>query len=323
MSQNPIVSVIVPTYNRANVISETLDSILAQSFNNWECIVVDDGSTDATDDILEMYQLKDSRFRYYHRPNSHLAGGNGARNFGFKQSKGIYIQWFDSDDLMVPEKLELQVAIMQNHDVDFVVSKTKFFNKKNNSFFNYNFEASEVNFESYAIDYIRWITGDLLVKRSIAKKISFNENLTAGQEHNFNCKLLLVTNNLYYLSEFFTLRRYSENSIQGQRDQSLEMHNLKMFETHWFNYKDLAAIANSPKFNRYSMLQCVQCYLRSHNSINLPLGFKNELRKVFPRRYIYFYFAEIASKLFGKYYKFYEWLKNGEIFNTYNQRKIQ
>lgn len=106
-----LVSIIIPTYNRAHLIGETLDSVLAQTYQNWECIVVDDGSTDNTDEALAQYMEKDTRFRYYHRPKDRLPGGNAARNYGFEMSRGVYIQWFDSDDIMLPDFLEKKVAI--------------------------------------------------------------------------------------------------------------------------------------------------------------------------------------------------------------------
>ena len=68
MQEHPLVSIIILTYNRAHLIGETLDSVLAQTYTHWECIVVDDGSTDATDEVLATYVEKDSRFQYHHRP---------------------------------------------------------------------------------------------------------------------------------------------------------------------------------------------------------------------------------------------------------------
>src|SRR5690554_3366688 len=125
MNNLPLVSIIIPTYNRAHLIGETLDSVLAQTYTHWECIVVDDGSTDNTDEVMAEYLIKDSRIQYFHRPNTHLPGGNGARNYGFLQSKGKYIQWFDSDDLMDVEKLKVKVENIISYNVDFVISKTK------------------------------------------------------------------------------------------------------------------------------------------------------------------------------------------------------
>ena len=101
-----MVSIIIPTFNRAELIGETLDSILAQTYSDWECIIVDDGSTDNTHEIVTAYQKKDARFQFDHRPTDRLSGGNAARNYGFKISKGNFIQFFDSDDIMEPDHLE-------------------------------------------------------------------------------------------------------------------------------------------------------------------------------------------------------------------------
>src|SRR5690606_31488967 len=118
----PLVSIIIPTYNRAHLIGETLDSVLAQTYKNWECIVVDDGSTDGTDALLASYCKKDARFQYHHRPKEHLPGGNGARNYGFMLSKGEYIQWFDSDDVMEVNTLTEKISLALLHSADVVVN---------------------------------------------------------------------------------------------------------------------------------------------------------------------------------------------------------
>jgi glycosyltransferase involved in cell wall biosynthesis len=102
----PLVSIIIPTYNRSSVIRETLDSVFAQTYNNWECIIVDDGSTDNTSNVVLTYVAKDKRFHYYKRPDTHNEGGNGARNYGLEISKGVYVQFLDSDDLLAKNKLE-------------------------------------------------------------------------------------------------------------------------------------------------------------------------------------------------------------------------
>lgn len=85
-NQNPLVSIIIPTFNRAHLIGETLDSVLAQTYPNWECIVVDDGSTDNTDEVMAEYMARDARFQYHHRPEDRLPGGNAARNYGVEFS---------------------------------------------------------------------------------------------------------------------------------------------------------------------------------------------------------------------------------------------
>ena len=116
-----LVSVIIPAYNREFLIGETLESILNQSYTNWECLIIDDGSIDQTRRVVNEYVLLDNRFQYHLRPKNRKKGANACRNFGFELSKGDYIQWFDSDDLMHREKLRLKVECLENHNVDFIV----------------------------------------------------------------------------------------------------------------------------------------------------------------------------------------------------------
>lgn len=105
----PKVSVIIPTYNREKYIVETVESVFAQTFTDYEVIVIDDGSTDNTSVVLKPYL---DRITYIRKQN----GGQGsARNAGIKIAKGEYIAFLDSDDLWLPEKLEKQVKYLDQH----------------------------------------------------------------------------------------------------------------------------------------------------------------------------------------------------------------
>lgn len=101
------VSVIIPTYNRANLLAEAIDSVLAQSYTDYELIVIDDGSTDDTERVVHSYG---DRVRYYRQING---GVNNARNHAVRLAKGEYIALLDNDDLWLPFKLELEVAILE------------------------------------------------------------------------------------------------------------------------------------------------------------------------------------------------------------------
>jgi glycosyltransferase involved in cell wall biosynthesis len=116
MSTNLLVSVIIPTYNRVQYICEAIDSVLAQTYNNTEVIVVDDGSTDNTRDIIQQY---DSKVKYIFQNN---AGPSAARNNGIKQSSGELIAFLDSDDIWLAEKLELQIELMRQSQYIGLVS---------------------------------------------------------------------------------------------------------------------------------------------------------------------------------------------------------
>jgi len=101
------ISIIIPTYNRASIIPRTLDSIVAQTFKDWECLVVDDHSTDYTKDVIKTYSEKDSRIKYL--VNTRKKGAQGARNTGLYASASPWISFFDSDNALYPEFLQSMV----------------------------------------------------------------------------------------------------------------------------------------------------------------------------------------------------------------------
>ncbi|MHC4664341.1 MAG: glycosyltransferase family 2 protein [Planctomycetota bacterium] len=105
----PEVSVIIPTYNSADLVVEAIDSVLVQTYKDYELIIVDDGSTDDTAKVVEAYG---DRVRYLYQENAHIAA---ARNNGFRVSAGKYIAQLDADDLWLPEKLEKQLALFRNY----------------------------------------------------------------------------------------------------------------------------------------------------------------------------------------------------------------
>lgn len=111
-----MVSIIIPTYNRAPIISATLNSIFNQVYQNWKCFVVDDYSTDNTADIVRQYVAKDDRFRYLR--NERKKGAQGARNTGLYHCNSEWVIFFDSDNLMHPDFLQkLAAKIEDNVDV--------------------------------------------------------------------------------------------------------------------------------------------------------------------------------------------------------------
>jgi glycosyltransferase involved in cell wall biosynthesis len=116
MSQG-LVSVIIPTYNRAERLSEAIRSALAQTYTKLEAIVIDDGSTDDTAEVVGRVMRKDPRVRYIHQRNRGVAA---ARNFGISHLRGEYVAFLDSDDVWEPWKLELQVACIKQHRIGMV-----------------------------------------------------------------------------------------------------------------------------------------------------------------------------------------------------------
>lgn len=113
---NDLVSVVMPSYNTAEYISASIESVQAQTYTNWELIIVDDCSTDSTDVVVQKY-LNDTRIRYYQ--NETNCGAAISRNKALKEAKGKWIAFLDSDDLWLPEKLEKQIGFMEHNGYYF------------------------------------------------------------------------------------------------------------------------------------------------------------------------------------------------------------
>lgn len=121
----PLVSVVVPAYNFAHLVAETLDSLRAQTYANWECIVVDDGSTDDTAAVVARYAEREPRVRYVRQENARQAA---ARNTGLRHSAGEFFQFLDADDLIEPRKFARQVEFLEGHpEADIVYSNVRYF----------------------------------------------------------------------------------------------------------------------------------------------------------------------------------------------------
>lgn len=127
MLKEPAVTIIIPTLNRAHFLKEALNSIVQQTYSNWECLIIDDGSTDNTRQLIEGYKTEDKRFFYFQRTEEYTKGAAGARNYGLylADKRGAeFIQFFDDDDIMYPQKLELQLKpFLQDEKMVFTVCK--------------------------------------------------------------------------------------------------------------------------------------------------------------------------------------------------------
>lgn len=252
MTEQPLVSIIIPTYNRADLIGETLDSILAQTYHNWECIVVDDGSTDNTSEVLANYTKKDSRISYYHRPNQYKAGGNGARNYGLDLSKGNYINWFDSDDVMMTRFISEKVNSVEDNDLIICSHNTIDYQLKLIKQYDIILD------KNILYDYLVWgdkfnvLTPSILFKRSflIQNKFRFNEIILRGQEAEF---LLNIFSKKYHDLKFkiinkplFSYRQHA-NTKTSENSKKVKKFNYSIL------YVYFQKLSISKEFNFFSL----------------------------------------------------------------------
>ncbi len=197
--EEPLISVVIPTYNRADLISISINSAINQSYKNIEIILIDDGSTDNTKEVVQA--IHDSRIRYIKHPKN--LGGNASRNAGIEAAKGEYIAFLDSDDTWVENKLELQIASIQKYlHKEKVVSYTQIFYSdkgiNNNTYHTFNEEffmpkrgkkSDETLAEYLFCNRGEMFTSTLLLHKSLLLSTRFRENLRKHQEYDLCLRL--------------------------------------------------------------------------------------------------------------------------------------
>ena len=140
--ENELISIIVPIYNVENYLRQCLDSIVSQTYQNFECLLINDGSSDNSADICREYIEKDSRFRYFEKEN---VGVSSARNLGIERSKGQYITFIDSDDWVDSEYLEVLYRALIEEKADIAITTYKQFNMDDNCYYVYSYQRGMKN----------------------------------------------------------------------------------------------------------------------------------------------------------------------------------
>jgi glycosyltransferase involved in cell wall biosynthesis len=210
-----LISIIIPTYNRAHLIGDTLDSVLAQTYTNWECIIVDDGSTDNTDEIVNKYVIKDGRFQYHKRPHYRTKGANACRNYGFEISKGDYINWIDSDDTIHKDFIAEKINSFTTN-IDVVISKTVFTDYENRIIRKETRTQLTKNvLEDFIVLKTSWYACDPLWEKSflLKTKLVFNEHLLKGQDRDFHIRALINNPNIKIIDRYLYYYKMNPNSI--------------------------------------------------------------------------------------------------------------
>ena len=201
------VSIIIPVYNTEKYLSQCLDSVLSQSFADWECILVDDGSSDRSGKICDEYVTKDSRFRVIHKGNG---GVSRARNLGISEAKSEYICFLDSDDRM--KKDHLKTCLKKISDADLLIFGFERFNGRTDKRVLVN---NEINGFAYCHDFLyslkeNAITSEFfcfpwnkLYRRSllVENKISFPEDISMREDEIFSYRYLPYVKKVVSISD--------------------------------------------------------------------------------------------------------------------------
>ncbi len=214
MSQKSFFSVVIPLYNKERYITKTLESVLNQTFDNFEIIVVDDGSTDKSYKIVEA--IKDHRIRLVGQEN---AGPSKARNRGIKEANGKYIAFLDADDLWMPEKLqEHYIFAVENPDIVWSCSGYRAEGGKREEQFLYAKEGVIKNALDAIIDEISINSSTAVIKRSVFNdtRLLFNESVRRSEDREVWLKMACLFPTMGYIKSVLSVYRVNaEGSLSA------------------------------------------------------------------------------------------------------------
>lgn len=238
---NPEVSIIIPTYNRVSYLGETLDSLIQQVFQNWECIVVDDGSSDYTVELMEFYSQKDNRFQYHHRPADRPKGANSCRNYGFSLSRGGYIQYLDSDDLLSKKKINEQYHLIKGKSASIATSKWGVFRQKEVSIYQNLKSYSDADdprifLQRMYRSYGYFPPHAYLISRNLIEIVGgWNEYLKINQDGEFMIRIICNARSFRFAKNshvLYRLSRQDSTSVIGRDNIHDHYHCLKLIESY-------------------------------------------------------------------------------------------
>lgn len=218
---NTMVSVVIPTYNRADYISRAVDSVLTQTYKNVEIIVVDDGSTDNTKHILKHYMDK---IHYIHQENS---GVEAARNAGIRSSSGRWIAFLDSDDYWLPEKLRIQLDCIEKEKVRVCFTNIIYSNETGKN----TYELCKKEYTLYEpVEFIKHNTlyvQTMVIEKSLLREVGkFDENLSIGGDTLMIFQIALQVPKFAFIEKQMTVieRAESRNGLMADDVKTRRRH---------------------------------------------------------------------------------------------------
>lgn len=256
------VSIIIPTFNRATLIGETLDSVLAQTYPHWECIVVDDGSTDGTQEVVQQYVEKDNRFRFYQRYRE-PKGAPTCRNIGLDNASGEYVMFLDSDDLLLNFALADRCKHLNESNADFIVSQGAIYidttHQIDKLVSTYTGEDALLHF---VIRDVPWLMPSTLIKKEalLLNQLRHNEKIRAYQDIQFNLSLLSCELRFSYSKAKvdWLWRKHEKGNIGGDTEnvESISAH-INLF----YIMRDCCVTLNKQEWIKYAVGVLLKKYM--------------------------------------------------------------
>jgi glycosyltransferase involved in cell wall biosynthesis len=281
-----LVSIIIPCYNQANYLPFSLASVLEQTYSNWECIIVNDGATDNTEQISKVWCEKDNRFVYVEKQNGGLSS---ARNAGINFAKGDYIQFLDADDILVPTKLSDSLDLVQDREAIVVSNFASFEDESGEKLLPPYCKLSPdlLNFESILNHWDVSFTIPIhcgFFSKSLFETIRFNEELKAKEDWMF--WIQIAQKNIPFLYLNATLALYRKHAMSMTKDKTHMFSNRMVFfdAIEKFlskeEYKQFLLYRLQDNFEYIHQLKKQKTELKQSNTYQFGLICKKVLKKI-------------------------------------------
>ena len=240
---NELISIIVPIYNTEKYLHQCLDSILNQTYANFEVLLVNDGSTDSSGIICQEYVERDSRFRYFEKDNGGVAS---ARNLGLEHSEGTYITFIDSDDWVEQNYLDVLYTALKENDTDVAISTYKRFaqdgvfylrsySREDDEFLNLGTRSRDSFLEILPrlgeLDHSFYSISSKLIKRKIIGNLLFDEQVSYAEDLNFFFHLYLGVESVVYVRDYTYIYRTHDASTSQNVNELKALQELEIYKS--------------------------------------------------------------------------------------------
>lgn len=220
MTNDKLVSIIIPVYNASRFLEETINSIQEQTYSNWEAIFIDDCSSDNSYDIIKQYQKNDKRIKVI--KNKINNGVAISRNNGIDYAKGEYLCFLDADDKWHPEKLEKQINFMKKINCEFSFTGYQFANEKCNPNGKIVSVPNKINYKQALKNTTIWTSTVMFNMGKLTKDDIYMPNIKRGQDTATWWKVLKKIQYAYGLNEVLSYYRRTNNSLSANKLTALK-----------------------------------------------------------------------------------------------------
>lgn len=285
---NKLVSIVLPTYNGERFIKESIDSVLAQTYSNWELIIVNDCSKDNTLSIVNDYAKNDSRIKVI--SNSSNQNLPVSLNIGFREAKGEYYTWTSDDNIFKPNAIEYMVNYLDNHsDVDLLSCSFDIINEDGSFYTNFrNLDSRNI---LQLAEYCN-VGACFMYTRDIALKVGeYDKNMFCAEDYDYWCRIALI-GNIKYIDENLYKYRNNSKSLTATRQKTIKAKCLNIrlkYADKIMDKLDLTKSKRAYLFSSYFRESCKFAWLMKllivspfmiFNAIINKISFKHKLKKM-------------------------------------------